>query len=333
MATTPHPLYALDTTWRTLLVDLGLRPADVLRRAGLSDDLLTQPSVRLPSEDYYRLWASIEDALADPLLPLRLCTGVRAESFLPPLFAALCSPNLLVALQRIAKYKALIGPVRLGVAQEPDRVTAEFSWLDAPWTPPPSLVMMELLFTVQLARMGTRETIRPIEFSISAVPGPLAPYEEFLGIRIRRANSHRVVFDARDAAMPFLTSNDAMWSMFEPDLRQRLADLDADVKTAERVHAVLLEGLPSGLIGMDAIASKLGLSKRSLQRRIEAEGTSFQEILRGTRNALARHYLRKTRMPIAEISFLLGFDEPNSFYRAFRSWTGMTPEGFRTASS
>ena len=94
---------------------------------------------------------------------------------------------------------------------------------------------------------------------------------------------------------------------------------------AKRVRAALHEGIPSGLVTMDAIAGKLAMSKRTLQRRIEAEGTSFQQILKETREALARHYLERTALPAAEISFLLGFDEPNSFYRAFRDLDGDDP--------
>ena len=329
MTATMHQSYALDTTWRTLLTDLGIAPADVLRRAGLPEDLLHQPSARLPSPDYYRLWDSIEALSGDPLLPLRLCEAIRAESFSPPLFAALCSPNLLVAVQRVERYKRLIGPIRLEVAQTPEQVTVEFIWTEAPIAPPASFVLMELLFSVQLARMGTRQAIRPVEVMTKQLPASLAPYEDFLGIRLKKGDKHRVCFAAANATSPFLTSNDMLWATFEPELRQRLADLDASVTTAKRVHAALLEGLPSGLITIEAIATKLGLSKRTLQRRIEAEGTSFQDILKGTREALARHYLQKTRLAIAEISFLLGFDEPNSFYRAFRSWTGSTPDTLR----
>lgn len=109
--------------------------------------------------------------------------------------------------------------------------------------------------------------------------------------------------------------------------------LDASVTTAKRVRAALLEGLPSGLVTMEAIARKLALSKRTLQRKIEAEGTSYQRILQETREALARHYLQKTLLPAAEIAFLLGFDEPNSFYRAFRAWTGTTPDSVRQRSA
>ena len=331
VATHPNS-YALDTTWRTLLLDLGVRPADILRRAGLPEDLLARPTARLATADYHRLWRSVEATVGDPLLPIRLCEAVRAESFSPPLFAALCSPNLVVAAQRIGRYKTLIAPLRLDVSQAGDLVAVELNWLDAPPAPPPSLVMTELLFCVQLGRIGTREPLRPVTVTTPEPPSPIEPYEAFLGAPVRRGNKAMVTFRAADATRPFLTSNEALWAMFEPDLRRRLADLQAGVTTTERVRAALLEALPSGLISIDAVAVKLGLSKRTLQRRIGSDGNSFQNIVADSRKSLASHYLRNTRMPVAEVSFLLGFEEPNSFYRAFRNWTGTTPERLRSDS-
>lgn len=328
----PHA-YALDTMWPTLLRDLDVKPANVLRRAGLADDLLQQPSVRLPPEDYYRFWDSIEAETGDPLFPIRLCQAIRSESFSPAIFAALCSPNLLIASRRVSQYKPLVGPMRLDIVEGRSTVTCDLTWLDAPLVPPVSLVLTELLFFVSLARMGTREVVRPTQVMTTVLPSPAAPYEDFLGARIERGSHHRLVFTVADATRPFLTSNEPLWAAFEPALRQRLADLDASVTTARRVRAALLEGLPSGLITVEAVATKLALSTRTLQRRVEAEGTSFQRILRDTREALARHYLEKTTLPAAEIAFLLGFDEPNSFYRAFRVWTGTTPDSVRQAAA
>lgn len=324
----PAHSYALDTTWRTLLHDLGIRPADVLRRAGLPDDLLARPYAALPSEDYYRLWRAIED-MADGHLPLRLCEVVRAEAFSPPLFAALCSPDLVSATRRIGQYKRLIAPVRLDTVLAEGRLTVTFAWLDAPLAPPDSLVLMEPLFAVTLARMGTRAPVRPIEVVTTTPPIATDACETFLGTRIRKGDRHQVVFSETDAIRPFLTSNDALWATFEPDLRRRLADLDGAASTVERVRAALFEALPGGFVSMDAIARRLGAGKRTLQRRIEAEGTSYQALLNTTRETLARHYLEKTVLPPNEIAFLLGFDEPNSFFRAFRAWTGTTPEVVR----
>ncbi|MEG3162438.1 AraC family transcriptional regulator [Sphingomonas sp. LB2R24] len=324
--------WALDATWRSLLSDLGVNSANVLRRAGLADDLLHQPSVRLSSDDYYRLWGGIEAEAADPLLPITLCQSVRSESFAPLLFAALCSPNLAVAAERLSRFKSLVAPLHFEVAERDGGLGVELIWPDDPLTPPPSLVTMELLFCVSLARMGTRERIVPAEVLTTAPPEQSAAYEAFLGVRMRRGDRNRVTFERADAVRPFLTSNDTMWDVFEPQLRRRLADLARGASTAERVRAALLEALPSGQVSMEVVSSKLALSKRTMQRRIGAEGKSYQQILNETRVELARHYLERTEITVPEISFLLGFDEPNSFYRAFRLWTGATPDAIRQSA-
>ena len=76
---------------------------------------------------------------------------------------------------------------------------------------------------------------------------------------------------------------------------------------------------------------RLGTSTRTLQRRLNQEKKSFQGVLNETREDLARHYLKSSDMTGAEISFLLGFEDPNSFFRAFHTWTGETPEQARGA--
>lgn len=324
----PSDTYALDTTWQMVLNDLGIVAANALRRAGLSDDLLQHPSVRLLPDEYHRFWTGMEAESGDGLFPLRVCEAIRSEAFSPALFAALCSPNLATAVRRIAQYKRLIAPMRLKVSEGHDRMTLELIWTCAS-RPPDSLVLMELLFFVSLARMGTREAVMPVAVTTTALPSPITPYEAFLGVSLKQGARHQLVFDAADATRPFLTSNAQMWATFEPHLRQQLAELDGEVTTSQRVRAALLEAIPSGRISIEAVAGKLAMSKRTLQRRIGNEGSSYQQLLAQAREALAHHYLGKTALSVAEISFLLGFDEPNSFYRAFRAWTGKTPDSVR----
>jgi AraC-like DNA-binding protein len=320
--------YALDPTWRALLVDLGVAPARVLRRAGLPADLLQRPSARVSSADFYRFWHGLEQEAADPLLPLRLCQAIRGESLSPPLHAALCSPDLVVAARRLARYKRLVAPVRLDVDERPGALDLRLTWLDAPLTPPATLVTAELLFFVGLARLGTRQPVRPRAISMRVPPRLPAPYEAFLGVGIRRG-PHRVTFSRDDAISPFLTASDAMWAALEPGFRQRLAALDDAGSAQARLRAALVELLPGGPGSLPRVAQALATSARTLQRQLAAERTTYQRALDRTRAELARHYLRRTELPAAEIAFLLGFDEPNSFYRAFRGWTGMTPAGVR----
>ena len=94
-------------------------------------------------------------------------------------------------------------------------------------------------------------------------------------------------------------------------------------------HISFTELLPGGAGTADDVAEKLGLSKRTLQRKLMEENTSFQKQLNGTRELLARHYLRNTDMSSDEIAFLLGYQEINSFLRAFNIWTGMSITEFR----
>ena len=84
---------------------------------------------------------------------------------------------------------------------------------------------------------------------------------------------------------------------------------------------------------MTAVIRQLATSPRTLQRQLQLEGTSFQSVLADTREDLARHYLAHSAMTTAEIAYLLAYEDTNSFYRAFRTWTGSTPDTVRTATT
>jgi AraC-like DNA-binding protein len=124
-----------------------------------------------------------------------------------------------------------------------------------------------------------------------------------------------------------------MWRFFAPELRRRLADLQAAASAAERVRAALLETLPAGDHTMATVARHLATSPRTLQRQLQDEGTTFQAVLAGIREHLARHYLGHSALTTSEIAYLLAYDDTNSFYRAFRAWTGSTPDAIRAANA
>ncbi len=331
---TPSPkLFLVEAGWATLMRDLGLRPADVLRRAGLPDDLLSRPQAGLDTAGYFRLWQALEEAVGDPLFPLRLVDALSTEVFSPPLFAALCSPDLASALQRLAHHKRLVAPMALDLQPGADgRLAVRPRWLAVSQGPPLSLLVGELAFLLRLGRLGTREPLPALQLCLPARPEPLADFEAWFGCAIDIGGPPAIAFAAADVERPFLTASDAMWRVFEPELRRRLAELDASATVGERVRALLLESLPGGQSGIDAVASRLAMSRRTLQRRLGEEGLNFQALVADIRAGLARHYLAQTRLSHAEISFLLGFEDPNSFFRAFQGWTGSSPERWRQDS-
>ncbi len=325
--------YSIDPGWRVLWRDLGVSWTDVLKAAALPEDLLARESQTLSAVEYFALFRALESAAKDPLLPVKIVERYAVESFQPPLFAALCSPNLGVACERLAQYKRLIGPMKLTVRAE-DALRIELRWTSVIERPPAGLVLTELAFLVRLARIATREPVRATAVTLADADAPIAPgLSEFFGAEVRRGERHSVTFSREDAALPFLTANAGMWAVFEPELRRRLMDLDGAATLRERVRAALLELLPSGRTSLGDAAQRLAMSARTLQRRLGEDGTSFQAVLDETRRELALHYLQRTAITSGEISFLLGFADPSSFFRAFHGWTGLTPERARGTSA
>lgn len=324
--------YVIAPGARGTLVDLGVSPANVLRRAQLPADLLARTPLTMRPDEYYAFWQALEDETGDPALPVTVARAVRAEAFQVPTFAALCSPNLGVAVERIAAHKRLVGPLRLEVEDHEDGLAVRPVW-PAHHDPPTVLVHIELLFWVALARIGTHADVRPQRVTSPAPPATADPYQGYLGTPITRAAHASIRFTRLDARRPFLTADDRMWEFFAPELRRRLSELDQEASTTARVRAALHELLPSGDPAMTTMARRLAMSTRTLQRRLRDEDTTYQEVLAGTREALARHYLTSSRVPAAEIAFLLGYEDTNSFYRAFQQWTGQTPQGVRETAA
>ena len=324
--------FPVDAGWRPLLKDLGIRSDTLLRRAGLPQELFTRPGNGLTTAEYFRFWECLQAEAGDPLLPLRLVEAIQAESFIPPIFAALCSTNLLQAGQRLATYKKLIAPMSLQVEVDAEgALTLSPRWLDAGATVPFVVVASELAFLLRLARMATREPIAAMRVTMDHLPpaSQAKAYARFFGVVPQQGDVPGITFSALDARRPFLTANDAMWKVFEPDMRKRLGELEAEAGIQQRVRSALMELLPAGQSGIDAVAARLSMSKRTLQRRLEEEGSHYRALVDVTREALAKHYLKRTELSLGEIGFLLGFEDPNSFFRAFQVWTGETPETFR----
>lgn len=321
--------YAIGTGWKGILTEVGLHAADVLRRARLPEDLLNREHVRLDTDAFFRFADALETSMPDARIWVRLSDAMRPEYFSPAVFASLCSPNLTVAADRLARFKPLIGPIELQVRETEEGLDLVFDWREARVAVPAYMHVVEALFVTKLARLGTHEDISPTRVIVPELPRDPGPFEAYLGVRVTQGDALVVSFSHEDVTRPFLSANDEMWAIFEPELRRRLADMAASATFTDRTQAVLLEAIPSGQVAMDQVASRLSVSSRTLHRRLREEGTSFKELLRDTRESLARHYLGRTHITSSEIAYLLGFDEPTSFFRAFRSWTGMSPESLR----
>ncbi|MBO9537239.1 AraC family transcriptional regulator [Herbaspirillum sp.] len=323
--------FAVHPGWKLILTDMNVAPGDLLALAELPADLFSRKDASLTPAEYFRIFHSLEQMVGDAQLPLQLGSAISVEAFDPSLFACLCSPNLNVALTRLVEYKRLCGPLALNlfISKDYTEVTVECYGYDRPL--PRSLGAMEVVFLTKLARLATRQAIRPIETELATLPSQVGPCENFLGCSVQQGSHNRIRFSAEDAARPFLTENIAMWQFFEPELQARLSQLDAKASMRERVRSALLDMLPSGQSTIEDISSRLAVSKRSLQRHLSDESISYQDVLNETRQELASYYLTRSAISPGEISFLIGFRDTNSFLRAFKTWTGVTPGEYRSS--
>ncbi|OZG74129.1 AraC family transcriptional regulator [Hahella sp. CCB-MM4] len=322
--------FVVNPGWKILLSDMGVNTSEILLHAGLSADLFSRKGATLSVEEYFDMWQVVDQAVGERELPLLIGQSISVEVFEPPIFASFCSPNLNIALQRLSQYKRLIGPMVLKVDISESRTSASLECYQFEGEIPHCIGTAEAVFLTTLARMATRQQIRPLEVILTRTPDNVAPYEEFFGCPIRQGSFSQVSFTSQDAVYPFVSDNPVMWECFEPELKRRLSELDMEATLTQQVKSVLLEMLPSGMSSMDKVAGRLAMSKRTLQRKLSDEGETFQTVLKKTREELAQHYLANSSMSQSEISFLLGFQDTNSFIRAYSNWTGQPPGQYRS---
>ncbi len=315
--------------WKIVLTDLNIDTNEVLKHANLPEDIFSRKGATLNVDECFRFWNAIETISADPEISLKLVNSLSTESFDPAVFSALCSPNLTTALKRLQKFKPLIGPMNIDLEDGEDSIKISMSFQEDSLTAPPWLIAVELGFFIQVARMATRKTIVPTEICIPCELPVQDKFNQYFGVEATLSDKISLAFSKEDCLRPFVTENQAMWEFFEPNLNKHLSEITSDDGFSRRARSAMLEMLPCGEATLPILAKRLNLSRRTLQRRLQNEGTNFQGLLTEVRRDLAEHYVIKSTLPYNHISFLLGYEDPNSFFRAFHQWTGSTPDSIR----
>ena len=320
--------FVLEGNYKQFLSSYGINIEAALRKAGLPADALNYRSPTMTAEDYFSFMEAASRQMNDPGLPIRMGTDEALRTFSPPIFAAYCSRNGKSCIERLAQYKRLIGPLVFLASAQGDRYSLEVTAEGGRQKIPSFLVEVEFVFLVHLLRSASKAPMVPHEVCFQDA-FPEEAMADFFGCTPTRGEKNVLVFSMDDLALPFISWNETMWDYFEPELRRRLSEMEIDDSIGARLRGTLIELLPSGESGIRRAAEKLGISKRTLQRKLCEEGTTFQMQLNHTRELLAKHYLRDGGMTADEIAYLLGYRETNSFLRAFALWTGMSVSEYR----
>jgi AraC-like DNA-binding protein len=140
-----------------------------------------------------------------------------------------------------------------------------------------------------------------------------------------KARQNALIFSKSDLELPFVTYNADLLATVAPQLEAELTEQLAEKTFTERAKGILKQLLAGQRPGIQDLARELHLSTRTLQRRLTEHGITFQRLLDEARHELARHYLLHSPRELNETAYLLGYEDANSFFRAFHHWEGTSP--------
>jgi AraC-like DNA-binding protein len=154
--------------------------------------------------------------------------------------------------------------------------------------------------------------------------------ERHFSCRVRfDADRDALVFRSSDLDRPFVTHNEELVNVIGTQLDSELKARNANPNPGDQVKDLLRRSLAGRRPTLKEVAQELGLGARTLQRRLTGAGFTFQQLVGDIRRELARHYLKQSAVELNEAAFLLGFEDANSFYRAFQEWEGTSPGDWR----
>lgn len=303
----------------------------MFKRCGLDPSLTREPRTRYP---FHLLCNAILEA---SVITHNENIGLDMAKHYNPLdlnalgVTFLSSGSLIEAFQRLQRYEAIVNSnLKFSISESEGRIHLIGEGPDVPSDLVRILEDVRTSVLVDLCRLGLDRSLDPVEIDFT-YPEKKNTGDHFGVFRCPLKFSQPVLkisFAMADARRPFSAANRELALNSNQILESMLDELrESDI--ISRVKRAILEELPSGTPSEEEIAKRVFVSSRTLQRRLADEGTNFRTLVLEVRRDLAMNYIADKDMPLAEISYMLGFADLSSFYRAFKLWTGASPASFR----
>ena len=310
----PHALAAVGLSLDGLCARAGMPVSDTWR-----------------TDEFFRLWTAADEMLHDGSAGLRFGTEGVHRGYAVAAIVALHAPDFHHALTALSRYKRLTCPELVEIEIEGDEVSVRYRWLEATGDVPRLLVDTTMASLNALARRGSGGRISPIRLELARKPADRMQLSRHFECPIVfGATENTMVFARAALDVPFVTADGGAFESLIQGFEARIADGEGFSTLVGELRVAIARHLSEGRRpGVAEIARRLGLSSRTLQRRLDGSGTRFQEQLTFVRHTMASRLLANTDFDAIAISMLLGFEEPNSFARAFRAWEQTTPQRWR----
>jgi AraC-like DNA-binding protein len=310
----------------------GHAAPELLAASGIVLPSEEDPDLRVPADAYHRLWAIAMERVGDPALPLRVAEQLDATSYDVFGFSIITSANVGDALRRVQRYLPVItDAVRAALTVEGE--FARFSFIrDDPRPEQCHADEFMLATTVGMLRRHTGLRFCPLEVRYPhAKPADVSSQKLFYGSPLRFGRPcAELYFGAASLDVPLQRADSGMARFFDRYIQALLERMVPERSLVRTLKQAMIDGLSSGDCSLETAAKSLGMGARTLRRRLQEEKVSFRAVLDEVRCELARRHLEEHRLTLAEIAFVLGYSDVTPFHRAFRRWTGTTPDDYRS---
>jgi len=310
----------------------GVDTEPLLKKAGITRRQVEDPGARLNVRDQIIFLNLVADALKDDLLGFHLAESCELREIGLLYYVAASSETLNQALQQAARCSSIVNE---GVCLKYRNGHVGFTFHYVGVSRHLDRHQMEFFATsmVRICRQLTRQHVTPMRAELTHPRDTISPeLAEFFGDNVRfGAAVDEVVFAPPVGHLPVVSAdpylNRLLLSYCEEALARRPANLGAFRSVVENAVVPLL---PHGKAQAAEIARELGVSQRTLARRLTLEGVTFSEVLESLKSDLAERYLADESLSISQIAWLLGYQEVSAFTHAFKRWTGKTPREARS---
>jgi AraC-like DNA-binding protein len=291
--------------------------------------------VPVAEERHYQLWEEISDRLGDtaPGFALRYAETMKVDDYGALGLAWKTSPTFRIGLDRAVRYQSVMTNTsifELETTSLGTRLNFTRSGARRPGMQRANEAALAEVFGVARRLMGPELSCVQVTFRH---PAPLGQqlYDANFGVSVHwEAQSDSIEFPQAtlDLAPPFADA--ALSEFILQHLEQAREGSEQPTEAIEtKARRCIVRALPDGVPRMEDVAKQMGMSPRTLHRRLEEAGNNFKTIVESARRELAEQLLRAPARPLGEVAFLTGFSEPSSFHRAFKRWTGRTPADYR----
>lgn len=331
-----HQTPTISTAYARLLFDylraLGRNPASILPAAQVAEIETNHSHAQTSRTAWLEMIASITAQSDDPNLALKIGEAFQVRHLGVAGYVLISCATLGEAGQQVVRYYRLMGDVGSSqVHRRGEWAEDIFQWTEA-GLPPPVLEQLWAAATVTLGRWltGCNDLAWEAHFRFPR-PADISAYERiFQGTLHFGQPATKLVFPAHVLELPIAMGNPELRTMAEAQAAAILKALETEPEILRRTRLLIEQRLGIGRASLDEVAPMLGLSARTLHRRLAECGCSFRELVDTVRRTRAEVFLRNPTVTLAEIAFLLGYSEQSTFQHAFKRWTGQTPGEFRT---